>query len=199
MYLANQACITPHISLSRKDQLAHPDQMILDLDPSTEDFANVRAAALDLRAFLEELDVVPFVKTTGSRGLHVVVPLRRKDDYDDVGLVAERIAIRFAQQSPKTLTIEFRKAKRDGRIFVDWMRNNWAQTAVAPYALRPLPGAPVAMPLYWDEVEDSSLVPGRYKIKDAPRVIDDGHDPWQGWRRRARTLAGARRKLAVDD
>ncbi len=198
VYLANQACITPHISLSRKDRPDHPDQMILDLDPSTEDFASVRATALDLRTFLEDLELVPFVKTTGSRGLHLVVPLRRKDDYDDVGWVAERIAIRFAEQSPKTLTVEFRKAKRDGRIFVDWMRNNWAQTAVAPYALRPLPGAPVAMPLYWDEVQDSTLVPGRYRIRDALKSVNDGRDPWRGWRRRARSLDRARSKLGLE-
>ena len=198
VYLANQACITPHVSPSKKDRLDHPDQIILDLDPSTEDFASVRSAALDLRDFLKDLDLVPFVKTSGSRGLHVVVPLRRGDDFDQVGLVAERIAIRFAEQSPRTLTVEFRKVNRNGRIFVDWMRNNWAQTAVAPYALRPLPGAPVAMPLYWEEVEDPKLVPGRYRITDALQAVDGGHDPWRGWRRRARSLTKARSKLELD-
>lgn len=162
--------------------------MIFDLDPSTERFAEVRKAALRMRELLEELGLTPFIKSTGSRGLHVVVPLDRKSAFDEVRGFAREIARHLASEDPKRLTVETRKNKRKNRIFVDWLRNANGQTAVAPYAVRARPGAPVAMPLDWDEVEDPKLKPDRYSIKDALKEVEDGRDPLKGWRRRARSL-----------
>jgi bifunctional non-homologous end joining protein LigD len=195
VYLAQQGCITPHIGLHRVDDLDHPDQVMFDLDPSTDDFSIVREAALTLREVLDELGLYSVVKTSGSRGLHIVVPLDRSHDFEFVKLFAHDLANLLALRDPDRLTIEFHKETRGDRLFVDWMRNNFAQTAVAPYGVRARPGAPVAMPLHWSEVEDKKLNPRAWSIKTAPKRIEGDPDPWKGWKRRAKGLARARKRL----
>jgi bifunctional non-homologous end joining protein LigD len=195
VYLANQACLTLHMSLSRKDRIDYPDQMIFDLDPSTDDFDGIRRTALDLKEVLDDLGLYSVVKTTGSRGLHVTIPLSRKDAFKDVRSFARALAAHFAEHFPDRLTIEARKEKRRDRIFVDWMRNSNGATAVAPYSVRARPGAPVAMPISWDEVRSRRLRPGGYTMLDVPRVIATREDPWTGWRRKARSLKEATRRL----
>ena len=195
VYLAQQGCITPHIGLHRIDDLAHPDQVMFDLDPSTEDFSIVRKTALTLRELLEELGLFSVVKTSGSRGLHIVVPLDRSHDFEFVKRFAHDLANLLALRDPDRLTIEFSKEDRGTRLFVDWMRNNFAQTAVAPYGVRARDGAPVAVPLDWSEVEDKKLDPRAWSIKTAPGRIDGVPDPWKGWRRRAKGLTRARSRL----
>jgi bifunctional non-homologous end joining protein LigD len=195
VYLANQACITLHMSLSRKDAVNYPNQMIFDLDPSTDDFGAIRRTALDLKDMLEDLGLYSVVKTTGSRGLHVTIPLSRKDDFETVRAFARDLATHFAEQSPDRLTVEGRKEKRHGRIFVDWLRNSFGATAVAPFSVRARPGAPVAMPISWDEVRSARLTPGRYKMSNVVKVISTREDPWKGWRRKARSLKEPARRL----
>jgi bifunctional non-homologous end joining protein LigD len=194
VYLANQACLTQHIGLSRIDRIDRPDHMIFDFDPSTDDFAVVRNAALRARELLEDLGFHAFVKTTGSRGLHVMVPLARRDRFEDVRSFAYEIASFMAAEDPKRLTVEQRKVKREDRLFVDFMRNAYAQTAVAPYSLRARDGAPVAMPLEWDEVSEKKLTARRYTIRDAADVAEE-RDPWKGWRRYARTIKDPRERF----
>ncbi len=194
VYLANQAMITPHMSLSRSDRIDHPDQMIFDLDPSVDDFALVRQTALEFKDLLDDLGLSSVVKTTGSRGLHVTVPLNRKDPYEDVRAFARDVAVLMATTRPDVLTVEHAKVERGRRIFLDWMRNNKAQTAVAPFGVRARPSAPVAMPISWEEVSDASLTPARYTIRNAVEVAEAG-DPWAGWRRKARSLEQPRRRL----
>jgi bifunctional non-homologous end joining protein LigD len=166
--------------------------MIFDLDPSRESFAEVRGAALLLREILGELSLRPFVKVTGSRGLHVVVPIRRSDPFDVVYEVAASIARRAIDDRPNVLTMEFMKAKRGDRIFVDINRNAYAQTAVAPYTVRARPGAPVAVPLDWDEVRDRRLRPDGFSMSDAL----ERPDHWRGMRAAARSLANAKRAMS---
>lgn len=195
VYLANQACITAHIGLSRIDALDRPDQLIVDLDPSREDFAAVRRAAHLARELLDELGLVSFVKTTGSRGLHIVVPLDRKSPFRDVRRFAADLARVLASRDPKNLTVETRKDKRKGRLFVDWLRNSYGQHAVAPYAVRARPGAPVALPVEWDELDDRGFHARRYTIRSAADRLESGPGAWAGWRKRARSLSGPRRRL----
>ena len=190
-YLANQAAITHHVWLSTVKRLHEPDQVIFDLDPTGENFDDVRAAALTLRKMLTDVGLVPFVKTTGSRGLHVVVPLRPSVGFEDAYAFAHSVAERLVAERPDVLTLEFMKAKRKGRIFVDINRNAYAQTAVAPFSVRPLRGAPVAVTLDWDEVRDRRLRPSGFSMKDA---LERG-DAWSAFRRSARTLGPAARKL----
>ena len=194
VYLANQACITPHVWLSRKDKLHHPDRLIFDLDPPGDDFAVVRSTARALRETLEELGLASTVMTTGGRGLHVVVPLDRSAKFDDMRAFARDLAELLARRDPKRLTTEARKNKRRGRLFLDTMRNAYAQTAVPPFAVRAREGAPVAMPLDWDEL-GGRLRGSTFHLKNALRRIEKAGDPWRGMARRARGLAGPRKKL----
>jgi bifunctional non-homologous end joining protein LigD len=190
-WLANQNCITPHVWQSRADKLDRPDRIVFDLDPSVEDemeqFEDVRAGALALGDHLRELGLVPFAMTTGSRGIHVVAPLKRTNDANTVRERAGEIAEEFAA-SHDTLTTFWRKEKRDGRILVDTARNTYAQTVVAPYAVRALPGAPVATPLEWEELKDPDLHPRRWTLRDVGARVADRGNPWSDIRLDARSL-----------
>jgi bifunctional non-homologous end joining protein LigD len=178
VYLAGQACITPHTWLSRVDRVERPDRMVFDLDPSRDDFTSVRAAARLLGRLLDELDLAHRAMTTGSRGVHVVVPLRRTRDFEAVRAHAREVAAELAERDPEHLTTEARKAKRGDRIYIDVGRNAYGQTAVPPYAVRPRPGAPVATPIRWDELSDGRLTPQRWNIRNLLRRLDRVGDPW---------------------
>ncbi|HEX6446213.1 MAG TPA: non-homologous end-joining DNA ligase [Streptosporangiales bacterium] len=198
LVLVDQAVVTLHPLLSRADRLRCPDRMVFDLDPSKEDFGSVRTAALALRELLDELRLPGYVMTTGSRGLHITVPLDRSADFDEVRTLARGVADVLASRHPDSLTTEVRKDKRRGRIFVDILRNAYAQHAVAPYSVRPLPGAPVATPLRWEEV-DGDLTAQRWTLRDVPQRVADGGDPWHGMGRHAHGAgAGARRLARLD-
>ena len=188
IYLANQAVITPHTWLSRIDKPDHPDQMIFDLDPSDGNFKQVCAAAKTLRQRLAEQGLTSFVKTTGSRGLHVLVPLDRRSDFDDVRAFARRVAKDLADGDSEHLTTEFRKDKRKGRIFVDTARNAYAQTAAPAYAVRPRDGAPVAAPLEWNELDNGRLKPDLFNIRNVFDRLDKFGDPWKDLKRSAQSL-----------
>ena len=188
VYLANQGMVTPHVWLSRADRPDHPDRMVFDLDPSDDDFALVRRTALQLRAVLEEAGLVPYVKTTGSRGLHVTVPLDGSADYEEVGGFADAMAATLAARHPDRLTTAFSKAERGSRLFLDVLRNRPAQTEVAAYGVRGRPGAPVAAPLEWDEVGDSSLRPDRWTVRNLFRRLARREDPWASLDAAARPL-----------
>jgi bifunctional non-homologous end joining protein LigD len=200
VYLANQACIELHAFLSRLDRIDEPDQLIFDLDPPGEDrFGDVRSLALGLRQLLEqELGLATFVKTTGGRGLHVHVPLDARAGFDTVRGFGQDVAALLAARNPGLATTEQRKDKRGELVYLDLMRNSYAQLAVAPYSVRARPRAPVATPLRWDELDDDGLHPGEFTIKTVPSRIGDisgGHDPWAGMARRASGLARATESL----
>lgn len=195
VYLANQACITPHVWLSRADEIHRPDRLIFDLDPPEDGFELVRFAARELRELLDALGLVPYVMATGGRGLHVVVPLDRSSDFDATRAFARDVAELLAARHDDRLTTETRKDKRRGRLFLDYLRNAYAQTGVPPYAVRPRPGAPVAVPLDWDELSDSSLRGDAYHIRNVLARLARKDDPWEGMARRARSLSAPRRKL----
>lgn len=194
-YLAGQACITFHAWTSRADRPDRPDRVVLDFDPSRPDFEPVRAGALAARRVLEEIGLRPFVGTTGSRGVHVVAPIDRRAGFDAVRAFSVRLAEVLVAGDPESLTLEFRKERRQGRVLVDVMRNGYAQTAVVPYSVRVLPGAPVAVPVTWAELESGSVRPQAWRLGDVRRRLDDAGDPWTDLARHARPLAGARRRL----
>lgn len=195
VYLANQACLTPHIWLSRAERLHHPDKLIFDLDPPTADFKPVRRAATDLRDLLGEVELKSYLMTTGSRGLHVVVPLDRSAKFDEVRDFAHDLAAVLAERFPDRLTIEQRKTKRQGRLFLDYLRNAYGQNSVAPYSLRAIPGAPIATPLDWSELKRSGLNARSYTIDNIFRRIGQKDDPWANFFEKAYSLKAAERKL----
>lgn len=193
VYLASQACITPHRWLSRADKPRNPDRLVFDLDPPADDFEPVRRAAHRLHELLDELDLPSGLMTTGSRGLHVVVPLNRRDDADDVLAFARSAARTLAARYARELTTEPRKDARKGRLYLDVARNGYAQTVVAPFAVRSKPGAPVAVPLDWRELDAPELTAHRWTVTDLGDRLDK--DPWAGLARHGHGVTAAARRL----
>ena len=194
LYLADQACVTLHRFLSKADRPHRPDRLVFDLDPAGDDFAAVRHAAELLHGLLDELDLPSAVMTTGSRGLHVLVPLSRTADFDEVRAFARAVADLLAERHPDRLTTEASKKARRGRLYLDVQRNAYAQTAVAPYSVRALPGAPVATPLAWPEVDEPGLTPQRWTIANIAQRLED-EDPWAGALSHGHSVAGAAKRL----
>lgn len=194
VYIANQGCITPHVWLSRVPALERPDRMIIDLDPGEGGVADARFAAVLARELLTEAGLFPYLMATGSRGYHVVVPLRPAGPFDEVRAVAFGLAEALVRRAPDRLTTEFKKMNRGSRLFLDCNRNAWAQTAVPAYAVRPKPGAPVAVPLAWDELDDSQ--PDAWNVRTIPQRLEEAPNPWPDFARRARSLNAAKRWLA---
>jgi bifunctional non-homologous end joining protein LigD len=201
VYLANLGAIEFHVFLSQVGALDEPDQLVFDLDPPSDDrFDDVRRHALHLRGLLEdELGLSTYVKTTGGRGLHVHVPLRPEEDFDAVRGFARSAAVVLAGRYPDELTVEQRKDQRGDRLYLDIMRNAYAQTVVAPYSIRARPGAPASTPLDWDELADPGLSPHQFTVRTIAARVEGHNDPWADMARHRRGLATARRRLAKLD
>src|SRR5689334_3917952 len=189
VYLAGQNVVTPHTWLSRADEPRRPDRLIIDFDPSPGGrFADVRAAAREAGRRLEDAGLATYAMVTGSRGVHVVAPLRRGPSFTDVHRFARALAEEMVADNPGKLTLEWKKADRGSKIYVDVNRIAYAQHAVAPYGVRARPKAPTAMPIHWDELGDARLKPDRWTVKNAVARLEDAGDPWKGMMRRARKL-----------
>ena len=195
VYLANQACVTPHIFLSRLDKVHHPDQLVFDLDPQGENFELVRSTARAFKELLDELGLPAFLKTTGSRGLHVVVPLQRREEYEPVRNFARELAAIVVSQAPKERTIEQLKVQRGDRVFIDTNRNGYAQLVAPAYAVRARKGAPVSVPLDWSELRKKNLRSNSFTIRTVFDRLEDMPDPWTEFWDSAVSLTKARRAL----
>jgi bifunctional non-homologous end joining protein LigD len=180
-YVVNQGTISIHVLGGTVGALDVPAELLIDLDPSIDDPAQVVEATSAVRALLEDLDLTGFVKTSGSRGIHVHLPLRGDAPFAAVRALSDRLAVVLAQRHPDLLTVEFAKQDRGDRLFLDVLRNAPAQHAAAPYTLRPKPGAPVAAPLRWDEV-DASWHPRSTPLASLFRRLGAlSADPWEGF------------------
>jgi bifunctional non-homologous end joining protein LigD len=194
VYLANLATVTFHAWTSRVEHLARPDLVIVDLDPDPDQGLEVvRAAARAVRAVCQEVGLVPFVQTSGSRGYHVVLPLEPDPDVEVVRDFAAELAALVAARDPDRLSVEWRKAKRQGRLLLDTARNGYAQTVVAPYSVRPKPEAPVATPIDWDEL--GRVEPRRYTVTNLRRRLARKPDPWAGMADQAVAFGPVRSRL----
>lgn len=179
VYLANQALISHHIWLSTKDSLDYPDKIIFDLDPPEDgDFNLVIKAAKDLKKILENKSLNSYVMTTGSTGLHVIIPTTQEYDFDEVRTFAKNIAEELVEKNSELYTIAQRKEKRNDKIFIDYLRNSYGQTSIAPYSIRAKEDAPIATPLDWDEL-DSELTSTKYNISNIFRRLGQKEDPWK--------------------
>jgi bifunctional non-homologous end joining protein LigD len=195
VYIANQACVTPHIFLSRADKPTVPDQLVFDLDPQGNDFEPVRSTALAFKQLLDDLGLPAFLKTTGSRGLHVVVPLRRRESFDAVRAFGRDLAGIIVSQAPEARTMENLKANRGDRVFIDTNRNGYAQLVAPAYVVRARRGAPVSAPLAWGELRKKSLRSNSFTIRTIFDRLESTTDPWADFWRSGVSLVSARRRL----
>jgi bifunctional non-homologous end joining protein LigD len=180
LWTVNQNTITHHVWNRRTPNLQHPDICVFDLDPSIDDAAAVRAAALALRTLLDELGLPSAVKTSGSKGFHIVVPLDATVRTGAVARFADAIGTLMVARHPDTLTQEFSKADRGGRILVDTGRNGYSATYAAPYTVRARPGAPVSAPGTWTEIERGEVAPRSFTVRTMPGRIAEVGDLWAG-------------------
>jgi len=188
LWLANQNCITPHVWVSRVPQLLYPDLCVFDLDPLEEDLAVLRTATLLLRDMLAELGCTSWVKTSGSKGFHVVVPLDGTADSGQVARFAHAVGRAFVERDPAHLTQEFYKSDRGGRILVDTGRNEFGATYAATYAVRPKPNAPVSAPCTWEEIASGEVGPQTFTLRTMAARLDAVGDLWSGLSRQPQSL-----------
>jgi len=178
VWLANQNCITPHVWTSRAPTVTKPDVCIFDLDPSDDDQKRLRAAALLLRDVLTSLGLSSWVKTSGSKGFHIAVPLDGTSDYGAVAHFAHGVGELLVGRDPKNLTREFLKVDRGGRILVDTGRNEYSATFAAAYAVRARTGAPVSAPCTWAEIEGGKVGPTTFTLRNMAARVADVDDLW---------------------
>lgn len=181
--LANLGCLVPHVWLSPVDRPDRPDQIVFDLDPSGDlddhtAVEQVRLVAGMVHDCLDEVGAASYVKSSGSRGVHVHVPIHGCPGFDESRHLARQLARRVAEAHPDTVTVAQRKADRGDRLYLDVLRNGYGQHAVAAYALRALPTAPVAVPLDWSEVADAQFHPRRLTLRTVFRRLAQKDDPW---------------------
>jgi bifunctional non-homologous end joining protein LigD len=196
LWITNQNCITPHVWTSRAPNLYQPDVCVFDLDPSREDEPDVlRAAALALRDLLDELGLASWLKTSGSKGFHIVVSLDGKADMGQVAGFAHAVGTTLVKRDPAHLTQEFHKSDRRGRILVDTGRNGYSATFAAAYAVRAKAGAPVSAPCTWEELERGEVGPRSFTLRTMAGRIRNVGDPWSDMSRRRRSLTRAVERL----
>jgi len=191
LWVTNQNTITQHVWTSRLPDLNFPDICVFDLDPSTDDAAAVRAAAIGLRDLLEKLGLPSWIKTSGSKGYHIVVPLDGKTPMGAAARFANAVGAMFVSLAPDRLTQEFSKADRGGRIYVDTGRNGYSATFAAAYTVRARRGAPVSAPCTWEEVERGEVEPTTFTLRNMPERVAKVGDLWADLRRRGRSLTKA--------
>ncbi len=188
LWIVNQNTITPHVWSTRAPDFYHPDICVFDLDPSVDDADALRAAALGLRDVLDKLGLPSWVKTSGSKGFHIVVPLDGKTDSGDVSGFAHAVGQLMVKLAPDHLTQEFSKVDRGRRILVDTGRNGYSATWAAPYAVRAKPGAPVSAPCLWEEVERGEVGPRSFTLTTMAARVEKVGDLWSDLFRRKRSL-----------
>lgn len=193
-YLGSQAALVIHTHLAPVKHPRVPDEIIWDLDPGGEDFEAVRRAALELRAMLVKRGLKPLVKLTGSRGVHVVAAVKGAKSFEQTRAFANEVARELVDNAPHERTLEQRKAKRKGRLYIDTGRNAYTATAVAPYSIRAKPGAPVAAPVTWTELKSRKTGPRSFNIGNIRARIKAKGDLWKDFKRSARPLTAAIKK-----
>jgi bifunctional non-homologous end joining protein LigD len=187
-WMANQNCITPHVWTSRAPDLWHPDICVFDLDPLDDDMKVLRAAALLVRDLLAELGCTSWVKTSGSKGFHIVIPLDGQTDWTVAARFAHAVGREAVRRDPAHLTQEFYKTDRAGRILVDTGRNEIGATYAATYAVRPKATAPISAPCTWDEIESGRVGPKTFTLRSMRERIAEVGDLWSDLHAHGRPL-----------
>lgn len=195
VYLANLACLEFHTWIARADQLMYPDRLVIDVDPPPNSpLSDVRETVRGLRGLFQAIGLEPFLLATGGKGYHVVAPLDRAADYDVVRTLSHEIAAFAARLVPSRLTADLNIERRKGRIFLDAYRNGYSQTAITAYSLRARPGATVATPIEWDELD--TVDPDAFRIDDLPERLADRECPWSDFDEHAVSAGDVTERLA---
>ena len=181
VYFASQNVIEIHMGLSHIKALEKTDQIIFDLDLSKDDFEKVREVAFIIKELLEEEGLSSFVKTTGSKGVHIHVPVHDLQIFTKAKEFAKKIAEKAQKKHPEIITLEHRKDKRGEKVFLDYLRNDYGMTAIAPYSLRALKNAPVATPISWNELKDKVLGPQTYTMRNIGAYLKAHKNPWKNF------------------
>lgn len=195
LWMANQNSVTLHVWPSRVPSLSHPDVCLFDLDPAGDDPGAARAATLEVGALLTELGLRSWVKTSGSKGFHVAVPLDGAAGFDEVAEFAHRAGALLVKRNPGRLTQEFLKADRRGRVLVDTGRNGWSATFAAAYTVRARPGAPISAPCTWAEVERGEASPRSFTLRSIGGRLAAVGDLWSDLLESAQSLREPMQRL----
>ncbi|HJU42337.1 MAG TPA: non-homologous end-joining DNA ligase [Vicinamibacterales bacterium] len=195
LWVVNQNTITQHVWVSRVPDLYYPDLCVFDLDPATDDPAPVRVAAIGLRDLLDKLGLPSWIKTSGSKGYHVVVPLDRKSNLGEVERFAHHVGKLFVSHAPQHLTQEFNKIDRKGRIYIDTGRNGYSATFAAAYTVRAKAGAPVSAPCTWEEIEGGLVNPNTFTVRNMANRVTQAGDVWSDMLKSRRSLKAPAEKL----
>lgn len=195
LWMANQNCITPHVWTSRVPHLDRPDLCVFDLDPAEDEPERLRNAVLQLRDFLAELGLTSLVKTSGSKGFHIVVPLDGKMPVGEVAHFGHIVGTQLVKRDPKNLTLEFSKVDRQGRIYMDTGRNHPPATFAATYAVRAKPGAPISAPCTWEELESGSVGPRTFTLRTMPARMTAVGDVWADIEKHGTSLREGMKRL----
>jgi bifunctional non-homologous end joining protein LigD len=195
-WISNQNTITPHVWTSRLPNLHHPDLCIFDLDPAHDEPEILRAVALEVRDLLAELGLRSWLKTSGSKGFHIAVPLNGEAEFDAVWHFSRGVGALLVKRNPSRLTQEFIKADRGGRILIDTGRNRHGATFAAAYAVRPKPGAPVSAPCTWRELELGEVAPQTFTLRNLPERTRQIGDLWADLYEHGQSLIAPIEKLA---
>ena len=195
-YLVNQYLLTFHVTLSKVEKIEYPDKLVFDLDPPKGNFELAIKAAKALHHLLKEkLELKTYLMTSGSEGLHIAIPLKANKTFDDVHEFAKMAATYICNINPKYFTTAKRKEKRKGRLYIDVIRNSYAQTSVAPFSIRAIEKAPVATPLDWNELDDSALNAQAYTIHTIFKRLETKNNPWVGFEENVKNISYAQKLL----
>ena len=196
IYLVNQYTLTFHVTLSTVNSINKPDKMIFDLDPPKGNFLLAVDGAKTIRQLLEEvLKLKTYIMTSGSKGLHVVVPLKCQEDFDEVREFTRQVSQYIADKNPEKYTTAIRKNQRKGRLYIDFLRNSYMQTSVSPFSIRAIMGAPVATPLQWTELNKRGMSAQTYTIHNIFKRMEQVENPWRDFNENAKSILSAKKRL----
>jgi bifunctional non-homologous end joining protein LigD len=198
IYIANEGVVTIHIWNSRIKNIKNPDRIVFDLDPPEEKnkFESVREVAFLLKKELEDVGITPYIMTTGSKGVHIIVPIKPDTKFKEVKSFAKIIVSKLETKHPEKITSNFRKSKREGKVFIDYLRNNYGQTAVAPYSVRLKSGAPIATPIFWSDLHKRDFHSQTINIRNVFQYLRKG-DPWKNIYKRPKSVVYYKNKIKI--
>lgn len=186
LYLVNQATLTFHSWLSNTKNVHNPDKIVFDFDPTDNDVKKLRFAVTEMKKIIEKESLVPFLMTTGSRGYHIVVPIKPTHTFDIIHDFAKKLAQELASKYPSIMTTNPLLKERKGRIFIDYLRNSYGQTSVAPYSIRAIEKAPIATPIEWRELGRTN--PQKFNIKNIFKRLNTKGDVWIDFEKNRKNL-----------